>query len=142
MNRLAITLALALWSLSAHAGVEISDAWARATAPGQEVGAAYMSLKSAKSAKLLKVKSSAAGSVEIHEMSMNNGVMKMRMLDVLELPAGRTVKLEPGGFHLMLIDLKKPLKAGDHIEISLILKDSRGTLSTQKVSLPVKSLSQ
>jgi copper(I)-binding protein len=142
MNRSAITLALLLWGLSAHASVEISDAWARATAPGQEVGAAYMSLKSARAAKLLKVKSPAAGSVEIHEMSMNNGVMKMRMLDVLELPAGRTVKLEPGGFHLMLIDLKKPLKAGDNIEISLTLKDSRGKLSSQKVSLPVKSLTQ
>ena len=139
MNRLAITLSLLLWSLGAHAGVEISNAWARSTAPGQEVGAAYMSLKSTMAAKLLEVKSPVAESVEIHEMSMNNGVMKMRMLDVLDLPAGKTVKLEPGGFHLMLIDLKKPLTAGENIEISLTVKDNRGKLSTQKVSLPVKA---
>jgi copper(I)-binding protein len=125
--------------LGAHAGVEISNAWARSTAPGQEVGAAYMSLKSTRAAKLLEVKSPVAESVEIHEMSMNNGVMKMRMLDVLDLPAGKAVKLEPGGFHLMLIGLKKPLKAGDNIEISLTVKDSRGKLSTQKASLPVKA---
>jgi copper(I)-binding protein len=125
--------------LGAHAGVEISNAWARSTAPGQEVGAAYMSLKSTRAAKLLEVKSPVAESVEIHEMSMNNGVMKMRMLDVLDLPVGKTVKLEPGGFHLMLIDLKKPLKAGGNIEISLTVKDNRGKLSTQKVSLPVKA---
>jgi periplasmic copper chaperone A len=139
MNRLAITLSLLLWSLCAHAGVEISNAWARTTAPGQEVGAAYMSLKSTRAAKLLEVKSPAADSVEIHEMSMNNGVMKMRMLDVLDLPAGKTIKLEPGGIHLMLINLKKPLKAGENIEISLTVKDSRGKLSTQKVNLPVKA---
>jgi copper(I)-binding protein len=139
MNRIAITLTLLLCSLSAHAGVEISAAWARATAPGQEVGAAYMRLKSSGAAKLIKVASAAAGTVEIHEMSMNGGVMKMRMLDELNLPAGKSVALEPGGFHLMLIDLKKPLKAGDHIDISLTLKDSRGKLSSQKVSLPVKT---
>ena len=139
MNRLAITLSLLLWSLGAHAGVEISNAWARSTAPGQEVGAAYMSLKSTMAAKLLEVKSPIAESVEIHEMSMNNGVMKMRMLDVLDLPAGKTVKLEPGGFHLMLIDLKKPLRAGDAIEISMTFKDGRGKLINQKVSLPVKA---
>ena len=98
-----------------------------------------MSLKSTMAAKLLEVKSPVAESVEIHEMSMNNGVMKMRMLDVLDLPAGKTVKLEPGGFHLMLINLKKPLKAGDNIEISLTVKDNRDKLSTQKVSLPVKA---
>ena len=139
MNRFAIAVTLAFFSIAAHAEVEISDAWARATAPGQEVGAAYMNLKSTKTAKLVEVKSQAAGSVEIHEMSMKNGVMKMRMLEVLELPAGKLVKLAPGGFHLMLFDLKKPLAAGENIELSLTLKDSRGKLTTQKVSLPVKA---
>jgi periplasmic copper chaperone A len=139
MNRLLLALALLLMSLGAHAAIEITDARARATAPGQEVGAAYLSLKSDIPAKLLKVESPAADSVEIHEMSMNNGVMKMRMLDTLDLPAGKLVKLEPGGFHLMLIDLKKPLKAGEVIEISLTLKDRRGKTTTQKVRLPVKA---
>jgi periplasmic copper chaperone A len=139
MNRLLLALALLLMSLGAQATIEITDAWARATAPGQEVGAAYLSLKSDLPAKLLKVESPASDSVEIHEMSMNNGVMKMRMLDTLDLPAGKVVKLEPGGFHLMLIDLKKPLKAGEVIEISLTLKDRQGKTTTQKVRLPVKA---
>ena len=139
MNKFAITVILVFFSITAHAKVAISDAWARATAPGQEVGAAYMNLKSAKAAKLVEVKSDAAGSVEIHEMSMKNGVMKMRMLEVLELPAGKLVKLAPGGFHLMLFDLKKPLAAGEKIELSLTLKDGRGKLTTQKVSLTVKA---
>lgn len=139
MNKFLISLMLLLASLSAHAAVEISAAWARATAPGQEVGAAYMNLKSSASAKLVGVSSPVADSVEIHEMSLKNGVMKMRMLEVMDLPAGKTVKLEPSGFHLMLIDLKKPLKAGENIEVELTLQDSRGKRSTQKVSLPVKA---
>ncbi|HEY3327288.1 MAG TPA: copper chaperone PCu(A)C [Novimethylophilus sp.] len=138
MNRLICTLALLLLCRSVYAEVAVSDAWARATAPGQEVGAAYLSLKSDKPAKLVAIKSAVADSVEIHEMSMKNGVMKMRMLETLDLPAGKLVKLEPGGFHLMLVDLKKPLKAGENIEIVLTFKDGKGT-GTQKIRLPVKA---
>lgn len=139
MNRLITALILAIWSLVGHAGMEISDAWAHATAPGQDVGAAYMTLKSSEDATLVSASSPAADSVEIHRMWMDHGVMKMRMLDSLSLPAGKPVKLEPGGFHLMLFDLKKPLKAGDKIEILLTLKGKHGKQSSQKVSLPVKA---
>ncbi len=139
MNKLLAASALFLASAAAYADVTVSDAWARATAPGQEVGAAYMTLKSDKAATLAALSSPAAGSVEIHEMSMKNGVMKMRMLDKLTLPAGKVVKLEPGGFHLMLIDLKKPLKVGEKIELTLALKDGKGKTDTQTVSVPVKS---
>ena len=138
MNRLLCTLALFLLCGSVHAEVAVSNAWARATAPGQEVGAAYLSLKSDKPAKLTALSSPVADSVEIHEMSMKNGVMKMRMLKTLDLPAGKLVKLEPGGFHLMLVDLKKPLQAGENIDIVLTFKDSKGTAS-QKIQLPVKA---
>lgn len=139
MIKFVLFLILAALCQVAHADITISNAWARATAPGQEVGAAYMNLKSDQTAKLISVKTPVADSVEIHEMSMKNGVMKMRMQDALDLPAGKVVKLEPGGFHLMLIDLKKPLKAGETIELSLSLKDSKGKLATQKISLPVKA---
>lgn len=139
MNRLAISLVLVAWSLAAQAGVGISDSWARATAAGQDVGAAYMTLKSSTDATLVSATSPVSTSVEIHSMTMDNGVMKMRMLDSLPLPAGKPVKLEPSGFHLMLLGLKKPLKAGDKIEISLTLKDKLGKLEIQKVSLPVKA---
>lgn len=136
------TLALLclLTSLAAQAGgaIDIRNAWARATAPGQEVGAAYMDLKSVADAVLVKAESPAADFVEIHQMSMKNGAMKMRMLEKMPLPAGKVVKLEPGGFHLMLIDLKQPLEAGKKVELTLHIKDSRGKISPIKVELPVK----
>ncbi|MBU3737031.1 MAG: copper chaperone PCu(A)C [Methylobacterium sp.] len=136
-----IALALLLLpALTVQAGgdkVRIEGAWARATAPGQEVGAGYMKLTSREDLTLIKVESPAAEFVEIHKMSMHNGVMEMRMLEELKLPAGQTVKLEPGGFHLMLIDLKKPLQDGASVEFTLHLKDAGGKTSLQGVSVPV-----
>lgn len=123
---------------SAFAEVRVSEAWARATAPGQEVGAAYLGLRSDASAQLVALASPAADAVEIHEMSMKNGVMKMRMLQTLELPAGKDVKLAPGGLHLMLIDLKKQLKAGDNVDIALTFKQGDQT-STLTVRFPVRA---
>lgn len=118
--------------------VKIEGAWARATAPGQEVAAAYMKLTSAEDLTVVKVESPAADFVEIHKMSMNNGTMEMRMLEELKLPAGQTVKLEPGGFHLMLIDLKKPLQDGAQVHFNLHLKDGKGKTSLQSVDVPIK----
>jgi periplasmic copper chaperone A len=123
----------------ANESVAISDAWVRAMAPGQKVGAAYMTLKSTRDTTLVKVESPAAGSVEIHSMTMDNGVMKMRMLETLPLTGGKAAKLEPGGFHLMLFDLKQPLKAGDKVEFTLSFKDSAGKASSIKITSPVKT---
>jgi len=139
MNKLCIGLILSLWGLTARAGVEISDAWARTTAPGQEVGAVYMTLVSSEDATLVAASTPVADSVEIHRMWMDNGVMKMRMLDTLKLPAGKQVRLEPGGFHLMLFDLRKTLEAGEKIGLNLAIKDKRGKQSTQYIELPVKA---
>lgn len=124
--------------LSAQAEVTISDAWVRANAPGQKVGAAYMSLTSAQDSNLFAVESPAAGTVEIHSMSMKNGVMKMRMLETLPLPAGKLEKLAPGGYHLMLFDLKKPLKAGEQVKFKLSFKDKDNKITQQEVVLPIK----
>ena len=117
----------------------VSNAWARATAPGQEVGAAYMSLKSTTNAELVKVETPAAGSVEIHMMSMKNGVMEMRMLDKLALPAGKSVDLAPGGFHLMLFDLKKPLKSGENVPFTLSIKYGNGKVISLQTTVPIKA---
>jgi copper(I)-binding protein len=133
-----LSLLWAAFAAQAAQPVELSRAWARATAPGQEVGAAYMELKSATSLTLVKVESPAAESVEIHKMSMKNGVMEMRMLQTLELPASKAVKLEPGGFHLMLFALKNPLRIGETVPMALSFKDRDGKVSTMKVELPVK----
>ena len=114
-HRLFAYLMLLLVPLAGAAAdsVSVSHAWARATAPGQEVGTAYLSLKSPVDTTLTAISSPAADSIEIHQMSMNKGVMEMRMMESLPLPAGQVVNLAPGGFHLMLFDLKKTLKAGE-----------------------------
>jgi periplasmic copper chaperone A len=132
-------LTLLLSACEANHGVAVLDAWARANAPGQSVGAAYMTLLSAQDSTMVKVEADIAGTVEIHSMSMDNGVMKMRMLEELPLAAGKTEKLAPGGFHLMLFDLKKPLTAGENIKLTLSFKDKAGKITQQIVSLPIKA---
>ncbi len=134
-------VALLASCVQADNDVVISNAWVRATAPGQEVGAAYMTLKSAQDTTMIKAETTAAGTVEIHSMTMNDGVMQMRKMDTLLLSAGKPAKLEPGGFHLMLFDLKKPLKAGEQVEFTLHFKDSAGKASEMKLSVPIKASS-
>lgn len=122
------------------AGVNISDAWVRENAPGQKVGAAYMTLHSDQNSKLVYVEAPAvAKSVEIHSMTMKNGVMKMRMLEALTIEANQDAKLEPGGFHLMLFGLKEPLKSGQSIDFKLCFEDEQGNITHQNLTLPVKS---
>ena len=127
-----------LSACEANHSVAVLDAWARANAPGQTVGAAYMTLISAQDSTMVKVESDIAGTVQIHSMSMDNGVMKMRMLEELPLPAGKAEKLAPGGFHLMLFDLKKPLTAGESVKLTLTFRDNAGKVTQQVVTLPVK----
>jgi hypothetical protein len=131
--------ALLFFSITTFADVTVSNAWVRETKPGQEVGAAYMTLNSPAATRLIKVESKMAGTVEIHEMSMNNGVMKMRMMDTLDLPANKTVELAPGGFHLMLFDMKKPFAAGNQVDMLLTFKNKTGQVFKQKITVPVKA---
>ena len=119
-------------------GVLIMDNWVRANAPGQSVGAAYMTLISAQDSTMVKAESDIAGSVEIHSMKMEDGVMKMRMLETLPLAAGKQEKLAPGGFHLMLFDLKKPLTIGGNVNFTLSFKDAAGKITQQQVVSPIK----
>ena len=118
--------------------VAVIDSWARANAPGQRVGAAYMTFISAQDSTFVKAETTIADSVEIHSMTMKDGVMKMRMLNELPLSAGKPEKLAPGGFHLMLFDVKKQLIAGEKLDLTLTFRDNAGKLTTQQISLPVK----
>lgn len=135
-----IAIALVMAACEQNYGVAISDNWVRANAPGQSVGAAYMTLLSAQDSTMVKAEADVAGSVEIHSMKMEDGVMKMRMLETLPLKAGQQEKLAPGGFHLMLFDLKKPLTAGESVTFTLSFKDAAGNESQQKIVSPIKAV--
>jgi copper(I)-binding protein len=124
--------------------VSIQDAWIRPTSVGQDVGAAYMTLSSAQNVSLVGIESDLTKSIEIHSMTMEKGVMKMRMLDTLQLTAGKPYNLAPGGFHLMLFDLKKPLKVGERVNFVLHFKTSQNSNKKavefkQSVTATVKS---
>ena len=100
--------------------VHADQAWARATAPQQKVGGAYVTLTSPADDRLLGVSSPVAGRAEVHEMRMDGNVMRMReVMDGLALPAGKVVALAPGGYHIMLMDLKQPLVAGQVVPMQL-----------------------
>lgn len=125
---------------ASNTDVSISNAWVRQPAPGQKIGAAYMTLNSAKDSTLVYAEAKeVAGSVEMHSMSMNNGVMKMRMLDELTIEANTPKELSPGGFHLMMFDLKKPLVEGEEVSFRLCFEDANGDITHQNISLPIKS---
>jgi periplasmic copper chaperone A len=104
--------------------VTVANAWARATPGGAKNGAVYMSITAEPGAgdRLVAAKSEAARSVELHISDHEGGVVRMRRLDALEVPAGQTVRLSPGGHHLMLLDLKQPLKTGDRVKLTLVFE--------------------
>ena len=128
-------VAQAAWA----ANVSVTDAWACATMPGQPVSGAYMQIQSDTDARLLSVSSSVVPRVEVHEMSMDGGVMRMREVKSIELPKGRTVSLAPGGFHIMLMNLKKPIAAGDVIPLTLVV-ESDGKRQTVEVKAEARAM--
>ena len=120
--------------------VEVKNAWARATVQGQKATGAFMQITAPAATTLIGVSTPVAGMAEIHEMKMDGDVMRMRPLPKgLELPAGKAVQLKPGGYHLMLMDLKLPLQKDTTIPITLTLRDSKGVQSTQDLRVPVLS---
>lgn len=124
----------------AGAQVTVTDAWARAVVPGQMATGAFMRVTAATDATLVGVASPAAGIAEIHEMKMEGGVMRMNAVERLALPAGKPVDLKPGGYHLMLMDLARPLKAGDTVPITLTVVDKSGKAQKIDVRASVRAL--
>jgi hypothetical protein len=125
-------------ALPAAAQVTVTDAWVRGTVAGQMATGAFMKLQSAKDAKLLEAASPVAGVVEIHEMALENNVMRMRAVPALPLPAGRTVELKPGGYHVMLMDLKQQMKEGEVVPVTLVV-ETAGKRETIEVKAPVRA---
>ena len=136
LKLLTATLLLACGALHAQP-VEVHDAWARSTVKGQKGSGAFMNIKAKEGVKLVGVSSPVAGVAEVHEMKMDGDIMKMRAVPALELPAGQTVELKPGGYHVMLMELKQPLTQGSKVPLTLYFKNAQGTESQLELTVPV-----
>ena len=119
--------------------VKVEGGWARATVQGQKATGAFVTLTAAQNTQLVSASSPAAGITEIHEMAMDGNVMKMRAIPALDLPAGKAIELKPGGYHIMLMDLKAPLVKGASLALTLTFKDAKGQQNQQQVILPVST---
>jgi copper(I)-binding protein len=136
---LGVLLACAfLAPVAAAQPVTVKEAWVRAPAPGQNVAGGYMELTSGTHALLIAVASPVAARAELHATTMDGGVMRMRQVESIELPPAKTVKLAPGGLHVMLLDLKSPLKAGDKLPLTLTVQRD-GSRSVFTVQATVRS---
>ncbi len=136
----AILLASSLLALTAQAQVTVKDAWIRATVPQQKATGAFMQLIAAQDLRLVSVTTPLTPKAEVHEMAMQDNVMSMRQVSAIELPAGKTVELKPGGYHLMLMDLPAQVKEGQTVPLTLVFEDRRGARQTQDVRVPVRAL--
>jgi copper(I)-binding protein len=128
---------IALLASASQAQVTVTEAWVRATVANQSATGAFMRLTSKKDAKLISANSDSAGVVEVHEMRMDNDIMRMRPIEGLQLQAGKSLDLKAGGYHLMMMDLKKQLKAGFEVQISLVFQNAKGERETVYVHAPV-----
>jgi hypothetical protein len=119
--------AAALFAGSALAdSVKVENAWVRATAPGQKVAAGFMDLTAAADMTLIGGNSPLSRRFELHFMKMDNGVMEMRPMKEIPLPKGKTVSLDPGALHIMLIGLKGQIKTGQKVPMTLTVKGADG----------------
>lgn len=136
----AMAIAALLAATAAQAQVEVKSAWVRATVPHQMGTGAFMQLTAAKDTRLVAARSSLTPAVEIHEMKLQDNVMRMRQVEAVDLPAGRTVEFEPGGYHIMLMELKEQVKEGATVPLTLVFEDGKGQRETVEVQAPVRAL--
>jgi copper(I)-binding protein len=140
LKRLILLAAAGLLSTQAFAQVSVIDPWIRATVPAQKASGAFMGLKSAKSTRLVAASTPVAGKVEIHQMEMQGSTMRMHAVDGIDLPAGKDVNLASGGYHIMLLDLKRQLKDGEQVPLTLTVQGPDGKRENVDVAVPVKPL--
>ena len=135
-------LMLSLLGMSLHVSAQtvVDDAWVRATVPGQPSSGAFMHITATTDSKLVEVKSPVAKTVQIHESKMENDVMSMQAVPSIALPAGKTVNIEPEGYHVMLIDLVGQIKEGDSVPLTLIVEDSKGIKESIEVQAQARAL--
>ena len=140
MKKLALAIALTLGALPAFADVTVADAWVRATVPQQMATGAFMRLTSDSDMRLVGADSPRANVVEIHEMIMDGDVMKMNAVPGVDLPAGKTVELKPGGYHVMLMGLKQQVKDGDEVPVSIVVEAADGARQTIELKAHARPL--
>ena len=139
LSALAITSGVAM-AQSARTSVDIKDAWVRSTVPGQMGTGAFMKITAKAGTRLIGVSSPVAGVAEVHEMKMDKDIMQMRAMPALDLPAGKTIELKPGGYHVMLMDLKQPLLKDSKVPLTLMFKDAKGVQTRMELTLPVTNV--
>ncbi|WP_394757652.1 copper chaperone PCu(A)C [Rhodoferax sp.] len=141
-NTLMSSVSLAAAACVAHAGaIEVDNAWVRATVKGQQATGAFMTLTAKEGARLVGASSPVAGVSQLHQMTMDAGVMKMgEVKGGLDLPAGKAVALKSGGYHLMLLDLKSTLLKGSSVPLTLMFKDAQGGESKVELMVPVAAV--
>lgn len=134
-----ITASLLFISISASAEIIVKDAWVRTTVAEQKVTGAFMQITSDKAVKLVGANSTVAEALEIHEMSMQGDVMKMRQVNEVVIDAGKSVELKPGSYHIMLMNLKKPVQAGSTVNLNLEFQDDAGKKQIVKVKAEARA---
>ena len=139
-RRFVLALALATAAAApAQAQVAVKDAWVRGTVAGQKATGLFGQVSSGAGGRLVAASSPAADVVEIHEMTMDGNVMKMRAVPFVELPAGKPVDLKPGGYHVMLMGLKQPLKAGETVPVTLVIEGAGGKRESVEIKAAVRA---
>ena len=142
MKRQFFALAMSIaFAASAAAQVTVREPWIRATVPAAQATGAFMELVSKQDARLVEVRSPAVGIIEIHQMSMQGDRMMMSAVESLDLPAGKPVALASGGYHIMMMDLKRQMKAGETVPMTLVIEQKGKKRETVEVQVPVKPLS-
>lgn len=140
MRRLMTAALLALITAPAMAELTVNDPWVRATVPQQKATGAFMQITAPKAARLVEASSPVAGVTEIHEMTMDKDIMRMRAIPGIDLPAGKTVELKPGGYHVMLMDLKAPITEGQDVPVTLVIEGADKKRETIVIKATARAL--
>jgi len=119
---------------------KVEGAWVRSAVAGQSGTGAFMRLTARQATQLVGASTPVAGIAEVHKMKMEGDVMRMRAVPKLDLPAGQTLELKPGGYHIMLQELKQPLAKGATVPLTLVFRDAKGVESKLELKLPVAAV--
>lgn len=133
----ALVASITIQSTAALAEVSVKNAWVRGTTPSQKASGAFMTIISSETATLVAATSPISGKVELHEMQVDGAMMRMRRVENIDLPANKSVELAPGGYHLMLTELKHRLVEGKSVPLNLVIATQDGRRREITVQVPV-----